>query len=243
MGLFLNVLTPHLLQETSQHGRNANMMDASIQGPSIQSKSLHQEICELLERGRIGGHSTIELRKAQNPARSQDAHQLSHKGNPGIRMEKTKEKTSIDKIKGCIRKIKRLEQIHHPKFCVIQSLNLRQRLCILNHALTDVNTHNPHFWVSIRQLLHPASRPAGSIQRTAHLRKPSLRKESAHTFGHKPILIYQARHLCTTFRIDDITVRCLLHADDPFCPSDNINTICILYHIKRHQWKKQEKVC
>src|SRR5579883_23544 len=108
MDLFLNVLTPHLSQETSQQRRKANMRRASAQVSSVEIKRLHQQIHELLERRRARDQSTVGICKSNSSSRSQDAHQLLHQGNPAVRMDKTNEKACIDQIKGRVRKVERL---------------------------------------------------------------------------------------------------------------------------------------
>jgi hypothetical protein len=103
------------------------------------------------------------------------------------------DETSIDQIKGVVRKIEWLPGIHHLKAHVSQALHLYLCTGVVDHRSADVEPNHLYLRIGKGHLLRPATWATTNIQDALDAREVGpLGKQPPHAFGNKAVLLEQS---------------------------------------------------
>src|SRR5262249_1595182 len=127
--------------------------------------------------------------ESDDATRPCDTIQFLHELRPGCGRKKIEE-ASIDQVERTVGKSERLQDIHYLKTKIVQTLYPRQRICIVDHRLTDVEPHYLDLGIGKGHFLRPAARPTGDIENALDAGQVfSFREEAAHTTGDETVLV------------------------------------------------------
>src|SRR6266699_1740549 len=96
---------------------------------------------------------------------------------------------------------------------VLQALDCRLGIGILDHDLADIEANHIHLWMSEGHFLRPSTGSTGHIQHPSDTRKIiKFSKMSVQIFCDNMILIVKPSHFGSVFSIEIIDIVFLLHA-------------------------------
>src|SRR6266700_1549556 len=101
---------------------------------------------QLVDRCAAGDTGIYYFRETQETAWTQYTSALAKKQRPDFALENYREKSGVDQIESCIRKLQWIGNIHHPKGCVRQLLRTCSRVGIIDHQAADIDA----FHVGVR---------------------------------------------------------------------------------------------
>src|SRR5205814_10294048 len=104
------------------------------------------------------------LGEPDDAARTYNTGTLAEKWLPGFTLQHSDEQSCIDQVKGRVRKLERLCDIHKTEGRIGQALRARTSVGIPNHDLADIDTGHLALRMGKGRIEHPSPRTTTEIE-------------------------------------------------------------------------------